>query len=286
MEYYVIRTKYDHWNRTINKLSNIKCVDNINDIPFEKSNKSNDKISDKIKIIPLTIDDMISYNNDKRLLFRSTIETINTLNDKSYFSCFMMKYFTKNYPKVYYLDSKYIKYVCNDKNHFHKKKMIIRPNLYYGGIGAKIIYDFNCNLRNVVITQYLDHNEYYVGHFFVMNGEIKKQVYFKAQTGGEPDFILRCPITRNKIECIERIERIECVEHRECVDDIKNNHLYGRDVNVFSEIFQKLNYSGFACADFIIVDKTIIVFEINPRPGGSLFDREDICRDFFDLITR
>lgn len=262
MEYFALRAKHEHWNHVISKLTNIKCVDKINDIPI--------KPFDNVKIIPLGIDEMISYNNDKRLLFRSSIETMNTLNDKCLFSCFMMEHFPKNYPRVFYIDSKNIKYLCKNKDNAQKRgdktKMIMKYNTYYAGIGTKIVYDFNCNRKNVVITQYLDHDEYYVGHFFVMNGEIKKQIYFRAKTN-EPDFILKCPITKNCIECI---------------GDIKNLSNF----DVFSGIFQKLNYSGFACADFIILNKTIIIFEINPRPGGSLFEREDICKDFFDFITR
>ena len=58
-----------------------------------------------------------------------------------------------------------------------------------------------------------------------------------------------------------------------CSDDI-----------IFSCIFNDLNYSGFACADFTIHNNKIIIFEINPRPGGSLIHNEKYLNIFLDKL--
>jgi glutathione synthase/RimK-type ligase-like ATP-grasp enzyme len=51
--------------------------------------------------------------------------------------------------------------------------------------------------------------------------------------------------------------------------------------NVFQDIFIKLNYTGFACIDFKIINGKIKIFEINPRLGGTLVHGNN----FEELIT-
>jgi predicted ATP-grasp superfamily ATP-dependent carboligase len=49
-------------------------------------------------------------------------------------------------------------------------------------------------------------------------------------------------------------------------------------------IFDNLKYSGFACIDFTIKNSNIIIFEINPRPGGSLIYNKKYFDKFIDTI--
>lgn len=49
-------------------------------------------------------------------------------------------------------------------------------------------------------------------------------------------------------------------------------------------IFDNLKYSGFACIDFTIKNENIIIFEINPRPGGSLIYNKKYFDKFIDTI--
>jgi predicted ATP-grasp superfamily ATP-dependent carboligase len=41
-------------------------------------------------------------------------------------------------------------------------------------------------------------------------------------------------------------------------------------VDLFSQILERLSYEGTACFDYKVVDGKPLVFEINPRYGGSL----------------
>jgi len=45
-----------------------------------------------------------------------------------------------------------------------------------------------------------------------------------------------------------------------------------------------LEYNGFACADFIVENGEIIIFEINPRIGGSLIQNREKLNEFLDIL--
>jgi hypothetical protein len=57
------------------------------------------------------------------------------------------------------------------------------------------------------------------------------------------------------------------------------------DDSIFEKIFNDLNYSGFACPDFIIYNEKITIFEINPRPGGSLVANITYLNLFLDTLN-
>ena len=117
------------------------------------------------------------------------------------------------------------------------------------------------NLPNRVISKYIDHTVYYVGHFIVKNGQIIKKIYFR--THNNDPLLIKCGAITD-------------------FDILNNLGLYNDDI--YSNIFTKLNYSGFACADFTIIDNNIIIFEINSRIGGSLFTHSSIAYDFFKVL--
>jgi len=53
-------------------------------------------------------------------------------------------------------------------------------------------------------------------------------------------------------------------------------------MDIFSKIFTKLNYTGFACADFKLYDDNLKIFEINPRLGGTIINDR---LDFVELMN-
>jgi predicted ATP-grasp superfamily ATP-dependent carboligase len=255
MNYYVIRCPYRHWVDSIKENTNINCVDSINNVPN----------TDVSKIIPLLLADMRPYRGDKRLLFLLNADSVHIMDSKCIFSDYMMRNFPENYPKVHYINSDKIRYISYEYVNKIKKKMIKKKNIGCAGDETSIVYDASVGERDTVIIDYIEHNEFYVGHFFVMNGQIKKQIYLKASTNNNSNFILTQPITNYSPEMIENLNNLNC-------------H------NVFVDIFQKLKYTGFACSDFVISNAKIIIFEINPRPGGSLFTHKEICKDFFNYV--
>jgi predicted ATP-grasp superfamily ATP-dependent carboligase len=56
--------------------------------------------------------------------------------------------------------------------------------------------------------------------------------------------------------------------------------------NTFENIFNHLQYTGFASSDFIIKDNKIIIFEINPRLGGSLVHNKLFINKFINILVK
>jgi len=258
--YYVLAHMIDNWGwrHHISKYTNVKCVNTIEDVPLRNS-----------KVIPIVPCDHIKFKNDDRILFCTNESDIEILDDKCLFAIFMMENYPTNIPKtiyvsrklktetIYHEDSQYVE-------NFHPK-MIFKIPKSYGGIGSKIVNHVNHvdKVENAIISEYIDHKEFYTGHFLIFNGKIKQQIYFKSSTNDSHNYIQRGSISDYTIKTREEI---------------------GECLSIFDGIFTKLNYSGFACPNFIIVNNNIIIFEINPRPGGSLIQNEKYCKIFFDYI--
>lgn len=256
MEYYVIERQMSAWAKSLMTLTDIKCVDNIGQIPN----------NDNVKIIPITSDNMKDLKNDKRALFWMNPDTLQIFNDKCIFSFFMMERFPNAIPTVHYVKTNVVLYhnetIClNETNKYIKKKSV-----GCSGSGISILTsltDIDKSDTDIIISDYIIHTDFYVGHFFVLNGKILKRVYFKGSTNNDPNFILKIAITKLGHIIVPTLD---------CDDEI------------FGQIFNALNYTGFASADFIIKSNNIILFEINPRTGGSLFYDQQTCKEFFDFV--
>lgn len=58
------------------------------------------------------------------------------------------------------------------------------------------------------------------------------------------------------------------------------------DDDIYDTLFSNLKFSGFACSDLIIVNGKIIIFEINPRIGGSLIANKTYFNIFLDKLSK
>jgi len=130
------------------------------------------------------------------------------------------------------------------------------------------------NLDNYIIQKYIYEQEEYAGHFYIKDGEIKFSVYFRSKNTGYY-------ITKGAIENYEVIENKSFDEE-------------------FGKIFSKLNYKGVACTnfkinniknnnmlaciDFKVINNNIIIFEINPRLGGSILNNKIYLQKIYDSI--
>jgi hypothetical protein len=219
-----------------------------------------------IRIIPLDIGDRCLYENDERMIFKMNVDNARILENKCIFAKFMMEFSPNNIPKTISIKNNTIDYIDPEyKNSMNTcRKMIRKEATGFAGYGTYIIYNFVQNRKNdVVISDYIEHNDFYTGHYLVLKGEVIKSIFFKSSTDNDPNYIQRGLIMKYTILEAEQIEG---------------------DLTIFDKIFKELKYSGFACPNFIIVDKKIIIFEINPRPGGSLIHNEYYCNDFFQKI--
>lgn len=101
----------------------------------------------------------------------------------------------------------------------------------------------------------------YVGNFLVQAGVIKAVLYYREDTHS-PLYIKH-----------GRMSRPQCVEA----------HAMEASTEVFRQIFESLEFTGLACADFKLdEDGELQIFEINPRLGGTLANRPD---DLVALIS-
>lgn len=260
-QYILASSPFKDWDEFLvsmtDKDQNISYVDDVNDIQLDSAKK----------IIILDPDIQIPSNKplNKHLILRSCQNTMQILGDKAMFAVFMMKHFVNNIPKTIYIKRDDFEYIDKDISITSPKlKMIVKPTIGSGGSGVRLIYEIPKMNNNVVISEYIKFNAQYVGHILVNNGDMLKQIYFKEVVSDDPDYI-KCGRVLN-------------------YDTLKVDEL-GCDITVFINIFKLLNYSGFACIDFIVVDGKPIIFEINPRAGGSLIHNKKICLEFLQTIV-
>lgn len=253
-KYYVINCYFEDWKIKLPKHTDgkIQHINNLTQLPTTLNNK----------IIPLDLRDRYLYWNNERSIFRMNIRNVELLNNKCEFAKFMMQYFPDNIPATISIRTQTIDYLDPDYKLGTNRKMIKKRAIGFGGTGVSIIQKLDIRENNFVVSDYINHKEYYSGHFLVHNGEILKQIFFRGHNDN-PNLIRRGPIT--KYDTLTKEQMVE-------------------NVNVFGEIFKRINYSGFACPEFTIVDGKIKIFEINPRPGGSLISNKYYCNEFFQKI--
>jgi hypothetical protein len=142
-----------------------------------------------------------------------------------------------------------------------EEKKIQKANNSVSGKNIKIIYNIDLNIKNIIVSKYHQHSIFYVGHYLVKNGNIIEYIYL-SQENKDPNYIHKGAVKRYKI-----------------LDE------YFPELNIFSKIFKKINYTGFACSDFIIENNNVLIFEINPRMGGSMRKDKNILNIFWNSLV-
>lgn len=197
-------------------------------------------------IIPLTIKMAKKYNEQIiGKVFCPNNETLDLLGDKINFQRFMMKNYRINIPKTRY----HYPYIAKHRN---------------GNGGNDVNY-----IRNVedfskykigddhVKQEYIHSDNYHVGQYIIKNGIILKKYFYMVNI--DPSKI---NIAKGKL--------------------LEYNKVTLENDEIFVELFKYLNYTGFACANFTIVDNVIKIFEINPRIGGTFISN---IEDLFDGLN-
>jgi len=236
----------------------IQNTTNPNIYFIEKFNDISEKFP---KIIPILISQNTLYY--KYSIFNTPQNTnylanIKMLNNKSMFAEFMMNNFNKNIPLTYYYNYKDKTYISKNKDN---SKKIQKANNSVSGKNINIIYKVDVNLKDVIVSKYHQHSIFYVGHYLVKNGNIIRDIYL-SQKNNDPNYIHKGAVKRYTV---------------------LNEHY--PELDIFNKIFKKLNYTGFACSDFIIENDNVLVFEINPRIGGSMRKDKDILNFFWNTLV-
>jgi hypothetical protein len=282
------------WVNTIINHPKIRCI-NRSELPqygnynISKTNKPLSQIFNTYKkqeyyLLPICINDYIEYNNHPLNIFKNNfIKNLHILNNKSLFAKYMLTNHVDSIPPI-------IAYQVTDEFFVNQPiidqfspsdRLIYRPNQGVGGSGTYIMDELPTDLKaatlftkgSVANSRYIDHNSTYgiiskyiphtsdwVGHFLVIGGYIIDKIYYTAA--------ITTPFRGGAIK-----------------DYTVYNTLPVSD-QCFYQLFRKFWYSGFACADFIIDDGLIKIFEINPRPGGSLVNHPSHFTRFLETLER
>jgi glutathione synthase/RimK-type ligase-like ATP-grasp enzyme len=125
-------------------------------------------------ILPICQSDYFYKNS----IFKNTKETIDVLDNKSRFGKYMLQHFPEYIPTIYYyqfLDERYVRLPENEK-------LIQKPNTGCGGTGITIVEHIDTTLKDHIVSKYIKHKTYYVGHFLVNKGVIYEKVFFVLVT--------------------------------------------------------------------------------------------------------
>ena len=145
---YIVDCAFKDLIDIVEKYPNVIHVKDIKNVPT----------SNNIKIIPFDSRDFIRFSQDGRLLFKTDIEAVDTLNDKCVFAMFMMKYFPENIPRTIYVnrllkDNTKIEYIYNNYIDNSSLKMIEKEADGCAGLNIFITNTLNKKSSNVVVSR-------------------------------------------------------------------------------------------------------------------------------------
>lgn len=111
---------------------------------------------------------------------------------------------------------------------------------------------------NCVLQEYIWSDNYMVGQYMVINGEVIHKAHYKINLQkGKPT------MTNGRLKQYEKTNyRNEAIE----------------------EVFKKIKYTGFACVDFTVTENGAKIFEINPRVGGTMMNDKEDFSIFIDKL--
>lgn len=238
-----INTFNNDWLVSLSKIhqQNIILI-NFNDDELLKKIMTEKKID---YILPLSNKDYIIIKNkidDLDKILYPNDEIFELLNNKLFFTKFMLENFNEYIPNVYYLDN--IKLLDNEY------PVISKPIYSTNGANMKIYHNenefINCKDK-IIIQKFIEEVFEYGAYMLCINGKI---INWK---------IIRFKYPKYTIKKYNFPKEYE---------NIKNF-----DIQLFEKIILKLNYTGGMCVDFKfdVSTNNIYIFEINPRFGGSAF---------------
>ena len=212
------------------------------DFPLQEVSKN----YNKTVLIPLSVAD--NFNHPKGCLtLVSSHDTLHTFNNKDLFYEFLERNDLQEYfPKTLDITSPTPEFP------FIMKRLDL-----YGGVGIVLIWDqerYEWALNNhrfkdhrYLVQEYVEGDVEYVTQVMCKDGEILWNVTFEGPVPGDGKVNMG-PFAENKIVTMEP----------EVLD-------------VFRKIFKLANYSGPANVNFKLRDGKPVIFESNPRFGGSMF---------------
>lgn len=266
--------RWDDWIPNIIVLRNTEYIDNVYLVELKDLSTVSQMVKDnKISlIIPCTFDQMrfLSQKRDELIKITEPIcndnhNKIELLDDKCKFIKFMISNGMDNLiPKVYKMKSNSIDIPINE---YDGSPVIYKHPITYAGGGSKICHTIEeidaatiASSHDYIIQQYIVGDTEYGGHMFVKDGTIRYSIYY---------------LIKNNSKFYIQYGRM--FNYTRVYDFNKEYEL------MIEKIFKLLNFTGFVCVDFKIIDGSIKIFEINPRFGGTLLNNN---ADFTEMINK
>jgi carbamoylphosphate synthase large subunit len=226
------------------EFSSIEKVIEVDDLDFPLQDIC--KNYNKSVLIPLSVQDNFKHPKGCLTLV-SSHDTLNTFNNKDLFYKFLDRNGLQEYfPK--FLD------ITSDTPEF---PFIMKRLDLYAGVGIALIWDqerYEWALNNhmfkdhqYLVQEYVEGDVEYVTQVMCKDGDVLWNVTFEGPVPKDGKVNMG-PFAENKIVTMET----------EVLD-------------VFRKIFKLANYSGPANVNFKLRDGKPIIFESNPRFGGSMF---------------
>jgi len=268
---------FSDWSEPIGKLQRndiyFNDLDNVESI----ENDIKDKNKNISLIIPLKFEQMkfiienknILNSNKVNIICCDSYDTIDLLDSKCRFIKFMISNnFTHLIPKVHILfhDGR-----ISMPNPIRTYPIIFKFGSICAGGGSKVCHSAkdlsecteNSYGYDFIVQEYINDSTEYSGHMFIKNGIIVHAIYYKT-------------VNENKFY----------IQHGRMREYTRVTKVIDFSQDVFGDIFKLLNYTGFACVDFKIINNNVKIFEINPRFGGTLIHNKDGLNEMLDVLDK
>jgi len=240
--------QYKVWIPLLKKIKNSSIADFKSEDDLEELIRQKDiKIIIPCSFVQMKFLATLNRSDEYEILSCDDYKSVEICNDKTKFAEFMQHNNFGDYvPKRYTL--KNVKFPA-----------IFKYSITSSGIGSEICYNMDDLKRKIktkrkyVIQEFVVSKNEYAGNMFVKNGEIIHSIYYTKKY--EQKYYIQRGSMFNQKGTYKRIDETKMRRHEE---------------NTFSKILKKLNFTGFLCFDFKIVDDEVKIFEINPRLGGTL----------------
>jgi glutathione synthase/RimK-type ligase-like ATP-grasp enzyme len=212
-------------------------------------------------VIPLMETHALKLNkNDITFLIPSN-KTINKFMCKFNFELYVRESnLTLYVPKTFISYDEFV-YYNSDSNLF-----IIKPYFGVNGSNMLIVKSLDVSSFNQnIVQEHIPNNEQYVSHIFAIDGIIKKCITYKYSHDKE----------------------IHINQYPVNTGNISNYFVNAEIIEIFEQFLKPELYTGICNIDFIIVNEKPIIFEINPRLGGSLVrNKNDLIEMLIFIIEK
>lgn len=258
------------WNDWISSIINLKNTKNIKNIYLNDLNNINDilnliKNNEITLIIPCTFEQMkfLTENKIENAICNDSHNKIELFDNKYKFINFVISNNMADViPIVYKMKNDGITKILTEN---YKFPVIYKYPVAYAGEGSKVCHSIeeidliiNSSQNDYIIQEYIINNIEYGGHMFVKDGYIKYSIYYSIKN--DDKYYIQYGKMQNYVRVLNFKKEYELI---------------------FENIFKTINFTGFVCINFKIINDSVKIFEINPRFGGTLLSNR---KDFAEMM--